>query len=229
MSVRDVNGDGILQFGELTMAGDVIVLAAPEIGGLPYWVTCLVAVGGLAAALSTADGLLLTIANALSHDVYYRVINPGASASRARHRVQGAGDGGRLRGGADRGAEDHRHPAFVSAAFSLAAAAFFPALVLGIFWRRANRAGAAAGMLAGLGVCAWYMATNLPLLRAWLGITRPLADCAVVGRRADRGRRLRRAGGLCRDGRGQPADGTRPAAEPMQLLDRIRLPQPGER
>ncbi|HLL18998.1 MAG TPA: VC_2705 family sodium/solute symporter, partial [Rubrivivax sp.] len=82
LSVRDVNGDGILQLGELSIAGDVIVLAAPEIGGLPYWVTCLVAAGGLAAALSTADGLLLTIANSLSHDVYYRLINPHASAAR---------------------------------------------------------------------------------------------------------------------------------------------------
>ncbi|HLL10314.1 MAG TPA: VC_2705 family sodium/solute symporter, partial [Rubrivivax sp.] len=82
LSVRDVNGDGILQLGELSIAGDVIVLAAPEIGGLPYWVTCLVAAGGLAAALSTADGLLLTIANALSHDVYYRLINPQASAAK---------------------------------------------------------------------------------------------------------------------------------------------------
>ena len=66
--MRDVNGDGLLQFGELRLGGDVIVLAAPDIGGLPYWVTCLVAAGGMAAALSTADGLLLTMANALSHD-----------------------------------------------------------------------------------------------------------------------------------------------------------------
>ena len=93
VSVHDLNGDGILQLGELRIGGDVIVLAAPEIGGLPYWVTCLVAAGGLAAALSTADGLLLTIANALAHDIYFRQINPGRVGAGARHRVQGAGDG----------------------------------------------------------------------------------------------------------------------------------------
>jgi hypothetical protein len=82
VSVEDINLDGILQLGELRLGQDIIVLAAPEIGGLPFVVTYLVAAGGLAAALSTADGLLLTIANALSHDVYYRVINPGASAIR---------------------------------------------------------------------------------------------------------------------------------------------------
>ena len=70
---------------------------------------------------------------------------------------------------------------FVSAAFSLAAAAFFPALVLGIFWRRASRWGAVAGMLAGLAVSAGYMATNLPLLRTLLGVTWPLADCQWFG------------------------------------------------
>jgi cation/acetate symporter len=65
---------------------------------------------------------------------------------------------------------------FVAAAFSLAASAFFPALVMGIFWQRANRAGAVAGMLTGLGVCCWYMAHNLPVLRGWLGVAEPLAQ-----------------------------------------------------
>ena len=70
---------------------------------------------------------------------------------------------------------------FVSAAFSLAAAAFFPALVLGIFWPRANRAGATAGMLAGMAVCLYYMVTNIPLLRSLFGVTRPLLDCRWWG------------------------------------------------
>ena len=82
VSVEDINADGILQLAELRLSGDVIVLAAPEMAGLPYFVTCLVAAGGLAAALSTADGLLLNIANSVSHDVYYRMINPKASAIR---------------------------------------------------------------------------------------------------------------------------------------------------
>uniref|UniRef100_UPI003559ED0C VC_2705 family sodium/solute symporter n=1 Tax=Piscinibacter sp. TaxID=1903157 RepID=UPI003559ED0C len=82
LSVVDVNGDGILQLGEMKIGGDIIVLATPEIGGLPYVVSGLVAAGGLAAALSTADGLLLTIANALSHDLYYKMIDPNASTAR---------------------------------------------------------------------------------------------------------------------------------------------------
>ena len=80
VSVQDINGDGLLQFAELRLGADMIVLAAPELGGLPLVVTYLVAAGGLAAALSTADGLLLTISNALSHDFFVRVINPGTSA-----------------------------------------------------------------------------------------------------------------------------------------------------
>ncbi len=181
VSVNDVNGDGILQLGELLLAGDVIVLAAPEIGGLPYWVTCLVAAGGLAAALSTADGLLLTIANALSHDVYFRDVQPNAAAASRVIASKVLVMAIALLAALIAALKITDILQFVSAAFSLAAAAFFPALVLGIFWRRASRAGAVAGMLAGLGVCAWYLATNLPLLRAWLGVARPLADCQWFG------------------------------------------------
>eukprot|EP01034_Spumella_vulgaris_P001623 gene1623-2148_t len=82
LNVVDLNKDGLLQLGEITIGGDIVVLATPEIGGLPYVVSGLVAAGGLAAALSTADGLLLTIANALSHDLYYKMIDPNASTSR---------------------------------------------------------------------------------------------------------------------------------------------------
>ncbi|MEO8296821.1 MAG: VC_2705 family sodium/solute symporter [Burkholderiales bacterium] len=181
VSVEDVNGDGILQLAELRLAGDVIVLAAPEIGGMPLVVTYLVAAGGLAAALSTADGLLLTISNALSHDVYYRVLNPRASAigrvMLSKFLVLLVA----LLAAAIATLRLADILQFVSAAFSLAAAAFFPALVLGIFWRRANRAAAIAGMLAGLVTCLYYMATNHLALRALLGITRPLADCRWWG------------------------------------------------
>ena len=82
MSITDINKDGILQLNEMSIGGDIIVLATPEIGGLPYVISGLVAAGGLAAALSTADGLLLTIANALSHDLYYKMIDPNASTAR---------------------------------------------------------------------------------------------------------------------------------------------------
>src|SRR5690606_13767568 len=79
LRLQDVNGDGIVQLAELVLGGDIVVLATPEIAGLPYVISGLVAAGGLAAALSTADGLLLTIANALSHDLYYKMLNPNAS------------------------------------------------------------------------------------------------------------------------------------------------------
>ncbi|MDO9073244.1 MAG: sodium:solute symporter family protein [Rubrivivax sp.] len=181
MSVRDLNGDGLLQLGELAIAGDIVVLAAPEIGGLPYWVTALVAAGGLAAALSTADGLLLTIANSLSHDLYFRLVRPRAAAvSRviaSKMLVMVVA----LLAALIAALKITDILQFVSAAFSLAAAAFFPALVLGIFWRRSNRAGAVAGMLTGLGVCGWYMVTNLGLLRRLFDVTRPLAECQWFG------------------------------------------------
>jgi cation/acetate symporter len=181
VAVRDVNGDGLLQLGELMLGGDVIVLAAPEIGGLPYWVTCLVAAGGMAAALSTADGLLLTIANALSHDVWFRDIQPRASAASRIIASKVLVMAIALLAAVIAALKITDILQFVSAAFSLAAAAFFPALVLGIFWHRTSRAGAVAGMLAGLGVCLWYLATNLPLLRSLLGVTRPLLDCQWFG------------------------------------------------
>ncbi len=176
VSVQDINRDGILQLGELRLGGDVIVLAAPDIGGLPYIVTCLVAAGGLAAALSTADGLLLTIANALSHDIYYQMLDKSAPPLRRVmiSKILVMAVAMLAAGIAALRITDILQ--FVSAAFSLAAAAFFPALVLGIFWRRASRAGAVAGMLVGLGVCAYYMATNHPLLRSLLGIVRPATE-----------------------------------------------------
>jgi cation/acetate symporter len=82
MNIADINKDGIVQLAEIVIGGDLIVLATPEIAGLPYVISGLVAAGGLAAALSTADGLLLTIANAMSHDLYYKMIDPNASTVR---------------------------------------------------------------------------------------------------------------------------------------------------
>ena len=82
LSLADVNGDGIVQRAEIAIGGDIVVLATPEIAGLPYVISGLVAAGGLAASLSTADGLLLTIANALSHDLYYKMIDPNAPTQR---------------------------------------------------------------------------------------------------------------------------------------------------
>ena len=78
LQIVDSNGDGILQINEFFMRGDIVVLATPEIAGLPFVISGLVAAGGMAAAMSTADGLLLAIANALSHDLYYKMIDPTA-------------------------------------------------------------------------------------------------------------------------------------------------------
>jgi cation/acetate symporter len=174
LSVSDVNKDGLLQLGELRIGGDIVVLATPAIGGLPYVVSGMVAAGGLAAALSTADGLLLTIANALSHDLYYKMIDPNAPTAR---RVM-ISKVLLLVVALLAAYVASQKPAdilfLVSAAFSFAAAAFFPALVLGVFWKRASKWGAVLGMIAGLGITFYYMATTQVWLRGMFGVTRPI-------------------------------------------------------
>ena len=174
LSVSDVNKDNILQLNEMTIGGDIIVLLTPELVGLPYVISGLVAAGGLAAALSTADGLLLTIANALGHDVYYKMIDPNASTvsrvtiSKILLLVVALL-------AAYVAAQKPADILFlVSAAFSFAAASFFPALSLGIFWKRATGTAAALGMVAGLGVTFYYMLTTQPWLRDLFGITSPI-------------------------------------------------------
>ncbi|MFM7660162.1 MAG: sodium:solute symporter family transporter, partial [Betaproteobacteria bacterium] len=174
LSVVDINKDGILQLGEMRIGGDIVVLATPEIAGLPYVISGLVAAGGLAAALSTADGLLLTIANALSHDLYYKMIDPNASTAR-RVSISKALLLVVALAAAYVAAQKPADILFlVSAAFSFAAAAFFPALVLGVFWKRANKWGASLGMIAGLGVTFYYMVTTQPWLRGIFGVTTPI-------------------------------------------------------
>lgn len=170
LKVEDVNGDQILQFAELRIGADLVMLATPEIGGLPYVVSVLVAAGGLAAALSTADGLLLTIGNAVAHDLPARTDGSRAESMRrvmwskfallmvaliaayvAAQRPAGILD-------------------LVSASFSLAGAAFVPAMVLGIFWRRTSGIAATMGMLTGLVISLFYMAINVPALRAAMNL-----------------------------------------------------------
>jgi cation/acetate symporter len=160
----------------MKIGGDIIVLATPAIGGLPFVVSGMVAAGGLAAALSTADGLLLTIANALSHDLYYKMIDPNAPTAR-RVSISKALLVVVALAAAGVAAQKPADILFlVSAAFSFAAATFFPALVLGIFWKRANKWGASLGMIAGLGTTFYYMATTQPWLRSVFGVTSPIAD-----------------------------------------------------
>ncbi|QRR36183.1 cation acetate symporter [Hydrogenophaga sp. YM1] len=174
LSVTDVNKDGILQLNEMSIGGDIIVLATPAIGGLPYVISGLVAAGGLAAALSTADGLLLTIANALSHDLYYKMIDPNASTAR-RVTISKTLLLIVALAAAYVAAQKPADILFlVSAAFSFAASAFFPALVLGIFWKRATGIAASLGMIAGLGITFYYMATTQPWLRGIFGVTSPI-------------------------------------------------------
>jgi len=164
IGIVDVNGDGIVQLAEIAIDGDVLTLATPEIGGLPYVISGLVAAGGLAAALSTADGLLLAISNALSHDIYFKIVDPGASTQK-RVTISKL----LLLGVAFIAAYvASQKPAdilsLVGAAFSLAGSAMFPALVAGVFWKRANFAGAVAGMATGFIVCLYYMLHTNPML-----------------------------------------------------------------
>jgi cation/acetate symporter len=173
LSITDINKDGIVQLAEIAIGGDIVVLATPEIAGLPYVISGLVAAGGLAAALSTADGLLLTIANALSHDFYYKMINPNAPTARrvliSKMLL--------LVVAAAAAYVAAQKPAdilfLVSAAFSLAAAGFFPALVLGIFWKRTTGIAASLGMIAGFGTTFYYMTkTQVWLREVFYGIAK---------------------------------------------------------
>jgi cation/acetate symporter len=170
MAIADINKDGIVQLAEITIGGDLIVLATPEIAGLPYVISGLVAAGGLAAALSTADGLLLTIANALSHDVYYKMIDPNAPTTRRLVVSKALLLVVALIAAYVTSLKPGNILFLVGAAFSLAAAAFFPALVCGIFWKRANKLGAIIGMLAGLGITMYYMVQTYD----FFGINAPL-------------------------------------------------------
>jgi cation/acetate symporter len=173
LSVVDINKDGIVQLAEISIGADIVVLATPEIAGLPYVISGLIAAGGLAAALSTADGLLLTIANALSHDIYYKMIDPSAPVAR---RVV-ISKSMLLVVAVLAALVAQQKPAdilfLVGAAFSFAAAGFFPALVLGIFWKRTTGIAASLGMIAGIGITFYYMVINQPWLReVFLGVPR---------------------------------------------------------
>ncbi len=173
VSIDDINHDRILQWAELTINPDVIVLATPEIAGLPYVISGMVAAGGLAAALSTAEGLLLSITAALSHDIYFKMLRPDASSSWRLIVSKSVMVAVAIMAAAIAVQRPASIVDMVAWAFSLAGAALFPALVLGVFWPRANRAGALAGMISGLAVTLYYIARvkfdSIPLL-AWYGI-----------------------------------------------------------
>jgi cation/acetate symporter len=150
MFVSDFNGNGTLELNEFFMGGKAVVLATPEIAGLPYVISGLVAAGGMAAAMSTADGLVLAIANALSHDLYYKIIDPKAETAKrlvvARVLLVIIGFAGATI--AAMGIQGILGS--VIWAFDFAMSGLFFPLVLGVWWKRANGPGAVAGMLLGL-------------------------------------------------------------------------------
>ena len=157
LSVVDQSGDGLVQLNEFFMRPDIVVLATPEIAGLPYVISGLVAAGGLAAAMSTADGLLLAIANALSHDLYYKIIDPKADTRTrlivARVVLLGIGAAAAI-------VASLKLTGILGAvawAFCFANSGLFFPLVLGVWWKRANAAGAIAGMIVGFAVGSWYL------------------------------------------------------------------------
>ena len=171
LAISDGNGNGLLEINELFMRPDIVVLATPEIAGLPYVISGLVAAGGMAAAMSTADGLLLAIANALSHDLYYKIIDPNADT---KHRLIVARVLLLVIGAAGAAVASLQLTGILGSvvwAFCFACSGLFFPLVLGIWWKRANRAGAIAGMLGG------FLAGSLYLYNVkfaggtpWLGI-----------------------------------------------------------
>lgn len=165
---------GIVRLQDFVINTDVIVLSTPEIAGLPYVISGLVAAGGLAAALSTADGLLLAIANALSHDVYYKMIDPNAPTARRLTVARALLLVVAIASAALAATKPGDILAMVGWAFSLAMAGNFPVLVMGIWWKRATSAGAVAGMIAGFGLCVFYLVTTRYFPQAgvsWFGMT----------------------------------------------------------
>ncbi|MEQ6899895.1 sodium:solute symporter family protein [Nocardioides sp. YIM 152588] len=186
-AVTDLNGNGAIDFlgssaNEVIINNDILVLASPEIGGLPAPIVGLVAAGGLAAALSTASGLLLVISSAVANDIYHKRINPAAPEKTqllvARISMAVAV--------VVAGWLGINPPGFagqvVALAFGLAAATFFPILVLGVFWKKCTAAGAAAGMSVGLIVTAAYFVWTLPAESAWFFLGKdPILDIAPTG------------------------------------------------
>ncbi|QEA14076.1 VC_2705 family sodium/solute symporter [Comamonas flocculans] len=168
LSVQDMNGDGIVQFGEVRLGADLLVLATPEIGGLPYVISGLVAAGGLAAALSTADGLLLTISNALVRDLYFQSTGHKASPEQRVILTKFTLLTVALAAAFVAALKPSEILPLVSASFSIAAATFVPAMVLGIYWRQTTRQGAVVGMLVGLGVTVYYLVLHNSALRGLL-------------------------------------------------------------
>ena len=175
---NDKNIDGIINYinsseNELYINNDIMVLANPEIANLPAWVIALVAAGGLAAALSTAAGLLLVISTAVSNDLIKKILYPSISQKNELIIARLSATFAVLVAGYFA----YNPPDFVAAvvalAFGLAAASIFPAIILGIFFRRVNKEGAISGMLVGISVMLFYM---MKFKLGWLGDIPPKSE-----------------------------------------------------
>ncbi|UOE55296.1 cation acetate symporter [Bacillus sp. CMF12] len=157
LQVADGNGDGVLQWNELIISNDIVVMATPEIANLGMFVIGLVAAGAMAAALSTAGGLMIAISSAFAHDIFYRVLRPNSTEktrlSVARWSIVIA----TLLAGIIALNPPGAITQIVAWAFALATGTFFPALVLGVWWKRSNSQGVIAGLLVGLGVTLAYI------------------------------------------------------------------------
>lgn len=157
LQVADTNGDGILQWNELIIANDIVVMATPEIANLGMFVIGLVAAGAMAAALSTAGGLMIAISSSFAHDIYYRVLRPNATEKKRLSVARWSIVIATALAGVIALDPPGAITQIVAWAFALATGTFFPALVLGVWWKRSNAQGVIAGLLVGLAVTLTYI------------------------------------------------------------------------
>jgi len=157
LQVADGNGDGVLQWSELIISNDIVVMATPEIANLGVFVIGLVAAGAMAAALSTAGGLMISISSSFAHDIYYRVLRPNATEKNRLAVARWSIVIATLFAGLIALNPPGAITQIVAWAFALATGTFFPALVLGVWWKRSNSKGVIAGLLVGLGVTLTYI------------------------------------------------------------------------
>jgi cation/acetate symporter len=157
LQLADGNEDGVLQWKELIISNDIVVMATPEIANLGVFVIGLVAAGAMAAALSTAGGLMIAISSAFAHDIYYRVMKPNATEKTRLNVARISIVVATLFAGLIALDPPGAITQIVAWAFALASGTFFPALILGVWWKRSNAQGVIAGMLVGLGVTLAYI------------------------------------------------------------------------
>ncbi|WP_100400374.1 sodium:solute symporter family protein [Bacillus sp. FJAT-44742] len=157
LEILDTTGDGVLHWEDLVISNDIVVMATPEIANLGLFVTGLVAAGAMAAALSTAGGLLITISSSFAHDIYYRLLKPEASDQKRLRAGRIAIVAATVVAGIVALDPPGVITQIVAWAFGIAGGTFFPVLFLGVWWKRMNAKGAIAGMLSGLGVTLGYI------------------------------------------------------------------------